>query len=402
MTKLAIDGGRPVRGTPFPPWPFYDADAIESAMLPLKSGKVNYWTGTIGREFEDAYAAYVGTDYAVALMNGSVALELALIALGIEPGDEVIVASRTFIASAGCVALRSGHPVIADVDKDSQNITAETIADVLTPRTKGIIAVHLAGWPCDMDPILALARDRGLWVVEDCAQAHGAKYKGRQVGSMGDVAAFSFCQDKIITTGGEGGMVTTNNHDLWEKMWSLKDHGKSFDAVYHRNHTPGFRWLHESFGTNGRMTEIQAALGFDQLKKLAVWLKIRRQNATFLTEAFSQIHGLRVAVPPADISHAYYKYYTFVEPDQLKPDWSRDRIMQSIMAEGIPSGSGSCSEIYLEKAFDRTPFRPDGRLPVAQRLGETSLIFMVHPTMTLDDMDDVVKAVQKVMRVAIR
>ena len=296
-------------------------------MLVLQSGRVNYWTGQEGRKFEEEYAAFVGAKYAVALMNGSVALEAALVALGMAPGDEVVVTSRTFIASASCVIMQGGRPVMADVEPVSQNITAETIAAALTLRTKGIIAVHLAGWPCDMDPIMNLAREKDLWVIEDCAQANGATYKGRQVGSMGDVAAFSFCQDKIITTGGEGGMVTTNSHDIWDKIWSYKDHGKSFDAVYHREHPPGFRWLHESFGTNWRMTEMQAAIGRMHLRKLPQWLTLRRRNAAVLTDGFSRIPGLRLTIPPPDIEHAYYKYYVFVEPAALKSDWSRDRIM---------------------------------------------------------------------------
>ena len=288
------------------------------------------------------------------------------------------------------------------MDPVSQNITAETIAAVLFPKTKGIVVVHLAGWPCDMDPIMNLAREKDLWVVEDCAQANGATYKGRQVGSMGDVAAFSFCQDKIITTGGEGGMVTTNRHDIWDKIWSYKDHGKSFDAVYHREQPPGFRWLHESFGTNWRMTEMQAAIGRVQLRKLPQWLTLRRRNAAVLTDGFSRIPGLRLTIPPQEIEHAYYKYYVFVEPEALKSDWSRDRIMTALMAEGIPCGSGSCSEIYLEKAFEGNGLRPAERLPVARELGETSLMFMVHPTLSVDDMEDVVRAMDKVMRVAVR
>ena len=296
---------------------------------------------------------------------------------------------------------------MADVDPVSQNITAETIAAALSPRTKGIIVVHLAGWPCDMDPIMSLAREKGIWIVEDCAQANGATYKGRQVGSMGDVAAFSFCQDKIITTGGEGGMVTTNRHDIWDKIWSYKDHGKSFDAVYHREHPPGFRWLHKSFGTNWRMTEMQAAIGRVQLRKLPQWLTLRRRNAAVLTDGFSRIPGLRLTIPPQEIEHAYYKYYVFVEPEALKSDWSRDRIMTALMAEGIPCGSGSCSEIYLEKAFRDSGQGPgargqEKRLPVAKELGETSLMFMVHPTLSVDDMEDVVRAVDKVMRGAVR
>ena len=402
MTQLAIDGGHPVRKNPFPPWPYYEKDEISSTMQALKSGRVNYWTGQEGRQFEDDFAAFVGTDYAVALMNGTVALEAALIALGTRPGDEVIVTSRTFIASASCVIMRGGYPVMADVDPVSQNITADTVAAVLTSRTRGIIAVHLAGWPCDMDPILELASSRGLWVVEDCAQAHGAVYKGRPVGSMGDAAAFSFCQDKIITTGGEGGMLTTPKRAVWERVWSFKDHGKNFDAVYHREHPPGFRWLHEAFGTNWRMTEIQAAIGRLQLRKLPLWMNLRRKNAAILTEGFSGIRGLRLTLPPEEVEHAYYKYYVFVEPEALKEDWNRDRIMAAIMAEGIPCGSGSCSEIYLERAFDGSACRPGERLPVAKRLGETSLMFMVHPTLTVDDMDDVVRAMKKVMKAAVR
>ena len=402
MTDLAINGGLPVRKETFPPWPFFDHDEIAAVSTVLQSGKVNYWTGEEGRLFEKEFAASVGVDHAVAVMNGSVALEAALVVLGMAPGDEVVVTSRTFIASASCVIMRGGRPVMADVDAVSQNITAETIAAALTPRTKGIIAVHLAGWPCDMDPIMNLAREKDLWVVEDCAQANGATYKGRQVGSMGDVAAFSFCQDKIITTGGEGGMVTTNRHDLWDKIWSYKDHGKSFDAVYHRQHPPGFRWLHESFGTNWRMTEMQAAIGRVQLRKLPQWLTLRRRNAAVLTDGFSRIPGLRLTIPPQEIEHAYYKYYVFVEPEALKSDWSRDRIMTALMAEGIPCGSGSCSEIYLEKAFDQGALRPKERLPVAKLLGETSLMFLVHPTLTDSDMVDTCKAVEKVMVMAAR
>jgi dTDP-4-amino-4,6-dideoxygalactose transaminase len=402
MTPLVINDRLPIRETPFPLWPFYGEDEISAAMRVLKSGRVNYWTGQEGRKFEEEYAAFVSTKYAVALMNGSVALEASLIALGMAPGDEVVVTSRTFIASASCVIMRGGIPVMADVDPVSQNITSETIAAALSPRTQGIIVVHLAGWPCDMDPIMNLAREKGLWVVEDCAQANGATYKGRQVGSMGDVAAFSFCQDKIITTGGEGGMVTTNRHDIWDKIWSYKDHGKSFDAVYRREHPPGFHWLHESFGTNWRMTEMQAAIGRVQLRKLPQWLTLRRRNAAVLTDGFSRIPGLRLTIPPQEIEHAYYKYYVFVEPEALKSDWSRDRIMTALMAEGIPCGSGSCSEIYLEKAFEGNGLRPAERLPVARELGETSLMFMVHPTLSVDDMNDVVRAMDKVMHVAVR
>jgi dTDP-4-amino-4,6-dideoxygalactose transaminase len=383
------------------PWPYYAEDEIEAAMLVLHSGKVNYWTGQEGRLFEAEFAEFFGCKYAVALANGTVALECALKALGIGPGDEVITTSRTYIASASCAVMLGARPVFADVDHESQNITAETIGRALTPRTKAIVAVHLAGWPCEMDDILALARERGIKVVEDCAQAHGATYKGQPVGSLSDVAAFSFCQDKIMTTAGEGGMVTTNSDELWNTMWSLKDHGKSYDAAYHREHASGFRWLHESFGTNWRLTEIQSAIGRLQLRKLPSWVEARRENAAILDECFSKLPGLRVTLPPEHICHAYYKYYSFVRPEMLRSGWTRDRIIEAIKTEGIPCFSGSCSEIYLEKAFPPA-WRPRTRLAVARELGETSLMFLVHPTLREEFMRATCTAVKKVMSAATR
>jgi hypothetical protein len=395
-SSLAIDGGPPIRTAAFAPWPFFHQEDIEAATAPLASGKVNYWTGQEGRRFEDEFAAFTGSGYAIALANGTVALELALRALGIVPGDQVITTSRTFIASASSIVMCGATPVIADVDTDSQNITAETVAPLINDKTRAIIAVHLAGRSCDMDPLLALACKHNLKVVEDCAQAHGATYKGRPVGSMGDVAAFSFCQDKIMTTGGEGGMLLTDDLDLWERAWAFKDHGKSYDAVYYREHPAGFRWLHESFGTNWRMSEMQAAIGRVQLRKLPEWTRIRQRNAAILEGSFSRIPALRITPPPPEAGHAYYKYYVFVRPEKLKQGWGRDRIMKSITAEGIPCYSGSCSEIYREKAFTEAGFGPVKRLPTAHELGKTSLMFMVHPTLTEQDMKDVCSAVEKV------
>ncbi len=381
------------------PWPSFTNEEAQAIQKVLLSNKVNYWTGTEGRLFEKEFAEHCDVNYAIVLANGTVALELALYALGIGPGDEVITTSRTFIASASCIVMRGATPVLADVDPVTQNITAETIRPRITARTKAIIAVHLAGWPCDMDPILELAREHGLKVIEDCAQCHGATYKGRPVGSLGDVAAFSFCQDKIMTTGGEGGMLTTNDEDIWRRAWEFKDHGKSYDAVYNRQHPPGFRWLHESFGTNWRLTEMQSAIGRIQLARLPEWTKVRRRNAEILTKGFRNLAGLRVTVPPPEIGHACYKYYVFVEPERLAEGWDRDRIMNAVAAEGIPCFSGSCSEIYLEKAFDG--LRPVTRFPVAKKLGETSLMFLVHPTLTEQDMLDTVAAVTRVMAAAI-
>ena len=382
-----------------PGWPVFDEEQIEAVTAVLKSGRVNYWTGQECRLFEEEFAAAIGTQYAVAVANGTVALELALKAMKIGNGDEVVVPSRTFIATASAVVACGGHPVVADIDHDSQNLTAESIQAAFTPRTRAIIPVHLAGWPADMDPIMALAADRNLKVIEDCAQAHGAKYKGKPVGSIGDAAAFSFCQDKILTTGGEGGMLTTNDPDIWEQAWSYKDHGKGWDAVHSPPNGRVFKWLHERFGTNWRMTEMQAAIGRVVLRRLPEWVNQRRRHAEILRTAFEDIGSLRTASPPVECYHSYYKYYGFLRSNHIRPAWTRDKIIKAVQAEGIPCGSGSCSEIYLEQAFDKS-LRPANRLPVARELGETSLMFLVHPTLSDADMELTAKVVAEVLHEA--
>ncbi|MBU2704603.1 DegT/DnrJ/EryC1/StrS aminotransferase family protein [Zooshikella marina] len=383
--------------TSFSPWPSYTNEEAEAVSAVLLSNKVNYWTGSECRQFEDEFAKWTNSKYAIALSNGTVALDLALIALGIGNGDEVVVTSRTFLASVSSIVNSGAIPIFADVDSSSQNITAESIEEVLSPRTKAILCVHLAGWPCDMDSIMNLADKRSLYVIEDCAQAHGAKYKGKSVGSIGHIGAWSFCQDKIMTTGGEGGMVTTNTHSLWNKMWSYKDHGKSWDAVYNRQHPPGFRWLHESFGTNWRMTEVQAVIGRIQLRMMNDWTLKRQLNAEAINNTCEKFDCLRVAKPGKGIHHACYKHYVFVKPEKLKDDWSRDRIIDEIIKKGIPCFQGSCSEVYLEKAFDNTNFRPSKPLPVAKELGETSLMFLVHPTLTADEIKKTCNVIRDVV-----
>ncbi len=384
----------------FSPWPSFSEEEANAARDVLLSNKVNYWTGNECREFEKEFAAWAGTKYSVAVMNGTVALDLAFKALDVGVGDEVIVTSRTFLASVSSIVNTGAIPVFADVSRDTQNITPESVREKITPKTKAILCVHLAGWPCEMDGIMALADELGLYVIEDCAQAHGAKYKGQSVGSIGHVGCWSFCQDKIMTTGGEGGMVATNDRELWSKMWSHKDHGKSWEAIYEREHPPGFRWLHDSFGTNWRMMEMQAAIGRIQLKRMADWSAKRLSNANKIWAISTKQLGLRVPEVPEYIDHAVYKAYVFVEPTQLKDGWNRNRIMEGINALGIPCFSGSCSEVYLEKAFDNTGFRPAISLPVAKELGETSLMFLVHPTLSIEEVEETCKAISTVMNQA--
>lgn len=383
-------------------WPVYDDEQIQDVVNVLRSGEVNSWTGPHVRNFETAYANHLGLKHAIGLANGTVALELALYVMGLNSGDEVIVTPRSFFASASCVPFMGGVPVFADVDVDTQSLSAETISAKLTPKTKGIIIVHLAGWPCDMPAIMELARKHGLWVIEDCAQAHGAEINGRPVGSFGDIAAFSFCQDKIITTGGEGGLIAMNEDTVWKKAWSRKDHGKSYDTVFNKPHPPGFRWLHEDHGTNWRMTSIQAVLGLRQLSRLEAWNKQRTRNAEVLISALHDSKGLRTPLPPPNLKHAWYRFYTFIRPELLKHGWNRDRVMAEINARGTQCFSGSCSEIYLEKAFRNGDVsNPFIMLPNAKALGETSLAFLVDPTLDETKMKKSAAVVQEVMSLAV-
>ncbi len=384
-----------------PPWPSFTEEEIDAVASVLRSNGVNYWTGQECREFEKEFADWCGTSRAVALTNGTVALDLALRGIGVGPGDEVIVTPRSFIASASSVVNVGAIPVFADVDFDSGNISPETINSAITDRTRAIIPVHLAGWPCDMEGIMALARANSLKVVEDCAQAHGASIGGRNVGSFGHVGAWSFCQDKIMTTGGEGGMVTTDDTEVWSTMWSYKDHGKSWNAVYGSHDLPGFRWVHESFGTNWRMLEVQAAIGRIQLHRLPEWTQRRTAVAERIRDAVAPFNSaLRMPTPPSGTVHAYYRQYGYVRPSGLKRGWPRDRIVAECQKRGVPVMQGSCSEIYLEKAFDNTPWRPEHRLPVARELGETSLSFLCHPTITDDNMQQICSNLEEVLEQA--
>lgn len=396
--KLAIEGGKPVRTAPFPWWPFFSEDEIAACVEALHSGRVNYWTGEQGKLFEREFAHACGCRYALAVSNGTAALELSLRALGIGPGDEVVTSSRTFIASASSVVLSGARVVFADVDRETQNITPETVRAALTPRTRAIIAVHLGGWPCDMDPIMELARERKLLVIEDCAQAQGASYGGRSIGSFGDAAAFSFCQDKIMTTGGEGGMIVSNREEVWERAAAYRDHGKS-NVSRSNGNAAGFPLVHDSIGTNARMTEIQAAIGRRQLKKVPEWIEIRRRHASALNERFVRVAALRTLfIPEMGIEPAFYRHYVFVRPERLRAGWSRDRITEAIRAEGVPCFVGSCGEVYLEKSV--ADMRPANRFPVARELSETSLAFLVHPTLTAEEMEDTCCAVEKVLACA--
>ena len=382
-------------------WPVFTLEEIEAVATVLRSEKVNYWSGNEGKSFEREFAAWCGSRNAIAMANGSLALSASYQAIGLGPGDELITTPRTFIATSSSAVLLKCIPVFADVDRDSGAITSDTIAPLITKKTKAISVVHLAGWPADMPSICSLASSHGIAVVEDCAQAHGAQIQvegsWQSVGSFAEVSAWSFCQDKIMSTGGEGGLVTTNSEELFENIWSYKDHGKTLEAVFAREHPQGFRWVHERFGSNFRLTELQSAIGRIQLRRMKEWNGLRTRNALILINALADCLAIRVPVPPAHLRHAWYKFHCFVRPDNLVPGWNRDRIAAEISALGYPARQGSCSEIYLEKCFKESGLAPTKRLPVARELGETSLMFLVHPTITKEQMEGYADAILSVL-----
>lgn len=381
-----------------PGWPSFSNQEAIAVSNVIKSNLVNYWTGDNCKEFEKEFSIWTGSKFSISLSNGTVALDLALIALGIKSGDEVIVTPRSFIASAASVVNIGARPIFSDVDPLTGNITAKNIREKITKKTKAVICVHLGGIPCEMDEIMKLSKEHKLFVIEDCAQAHGAQYKGRSVGSIGDVGAWSFCQDKIMTTGGEGGMITTNNKDLWKKMWSYKDHGKNYNLVTSSSTKTGFKWLHDSFGTNWRMTEMQAVIGRIQLKKMDKWNKIRQRNANAIIDSLNKFPGL-VEVPsfPNYTNQAFYRVYCYIKPSHLSKGWTRDKIIDEINSKGVPCFSGACPEIYREKAFVNSSFKLEGRLPNAKLLGENSLAFLCHPTLRLQDLRFMKSNIEKVL-----
>ncbi len=384
----------------FPTWPVFHDDEIAAVGAVLRSGKVNYWSGDQGALFEKEFAVFIGSTHAIALANGTLALEAALYGLGIGDGDEVIVPARTFIATASCVVMRGAIPVVADIDPFSGNITVASIDAVRSEKTKAIIVVHLGGWPCDMPAIMAYAELHGLKVIEDCAQAHGAEINGRKVGSFGHAGAFSFCQDKIISTGGEGGMLVTDDESVWRRAWSLKDHGRDYDEVFHRQHEPGHRWYCTSFGSNWRLTEMQSAIGRIQLRKLPQWISLRCHNACMLMDGLSGLAGLELPVPEQRVLHAWYRFYVRIDLSVLANGWNQDRIIAAIVAEGVPCFHGGCSEIYREKAF-ASMMRGSYPLPNAMLSGQRSLALLVHPTLTEEHMKRTIEVVHAVFQRAL-
>lgn len=358
-------------------WPYHSEDEISAVADVLRSGKTNYYSGPNGQAFEAEFAEYTGAKYAIAVTNGTAALELALHGIQIPRGSEVIVPCRTFMATASAVVTAGGYPVLADIDA-TLNVTVETLEARRTRNTSAVIVVHYAGLPCDMDAIMKWADYHDIVVIEDCAHAHGARINGRHVGTFGAAGCFSFCVGKTMSLGGEGGMVITNDENPYRRMGARRDHGR-YQMVGSKDMTE-FKWTVEAFGTNLRMTEMQSAIGRIQLKKLDDWVRRRNQIAA----AYDAILG---GIPtPTNKSHGRYMYMAYVD--------DRDRKMIELQGMGIAARLGGCPNIGHEAVFAGHSGAQE--CPVADELGKRTLSLPVYPTMTDRDVETVLKAVEAV------
>ncbi len=352
VKTLAINGGPKAVTTALPHWPQFDEDAIAAVTAVLRSGKVNYWTGLKGMEFEEAFAAWQGSTYAVSCATGTAALHVALSALGIGPGDEVIVPSYTFIATSFAVVQAGAIPRFADVNIDDHCISIASAEKLLSTRTRAIIPVHLYGNVCDMDPLMAFAKAHDLFVIEDNAEAFGGKYKGRKTGTIGHMAACSFCQNKTFTTGGEGGMVTTDDEGLAWQARSVRDHGYDVkDRLNLLALEQKLSYIHNRVGWNYRMTEMQSAIGLSELARIDAWnLPARRRNARILMDALCGLP--QVTHLPIDTPERRNGWYVCAfSLDIERMHCTIDEFVAAAAAEGAPCWRVFWPQCHTERAF---------------------------------------------------
>ncbi|MBP8132428.1 MAG: DegT/DnrJ/EryC1/StrS family aminotransferase [Candidatus Hydrogenedentes bacterium] len=350
--KLAIHGGAKAVDEPLPAWPCLDEKAIRAVRSVLRSGKVNYWTGPKGMEFEKRFAEWQGSKFAISTTNGTSALHTALAGLGIGPGDEVIVPSYTFIASSFSILQAGAIPRFADVNRDDHCLSVESAAKLINERTKAIMPVHLYGNVADMDPILALAKQHNLYVVEDNAEAFGGEYKGRKTGAIGDAGACSFCQNKTFTTGGEGGMVTTDNEEVAWRCRSFRDHGYNVrDRLRLLEMEQKLSYIHDMLGWNYRMTEMQSAIGLTELDRMDSWnMPRRRRNAQILLDALRDVpQVLHLPIDTPERRNGWYVFPITLDIDNMS--CNMEQFLQALGAEGAPCWKVFWPQCHTERAF---------------------------------------------------
>ena len=360
-------------------WPNFSEKLISKVNKTIRSGKINYTTGTYGKLFETKFSKFVGNKYSVAICNGTAALEVAIKSLELPKNSEIIVPARSFFSSASCI-VNTGHvPVFADVDLLTQNISLAEIKKKITKKTKAIICVHLAGLPCDMNNIKKLANKKKIKIIEDCSQAHGASIENRQVGSFGDISTWSFCNDKIISTLGEGGMISTNKKNLYDFSKKYINHGTNQKS---KKNFQKFLYNKDLFGTNLRITEIQSLAGLEQLKNLK---KIQKKRELFSKNFFDLISKYNnyfySYFPSQKIKSAWYRFYFFVRSDIRNYKKVRFKIINDFNQNHIKCFTGSCPEIYLEKSFRKLKNFKFIRLKNCKILGETSIALDVNHTL---------------------
>ncbi len=403
--KLAINGGTPVRTKPFPPFPIYGEEEISAAERVLRSGKFSRLSGVEAHSFEQEYAAWFGVKHAIGANNGTSAIHMALAALEIGPGDEVIHTSHCFIGTATPTAHNGATPVFADIDPRTFNIDPKSIEAKITPRTKAIVPVHINGCPADMDEIMDIARRHNLYVIEDAAQAHGALYKGKKVGTIGDVGCFSFWEDKLMTTAGEGGIIITDNDEIAKRAIMFQNHG---EAAADSSYYVGERlYHHEILGWNYRMNELQGAVGREQLKKLDASIEGRRRNAHMLTELFNEVEGILPPYEPEYVKHVFYKY--IIRLDRKVLDIDAKDFVAALQAEGIPCSRRYPTPLHKQPVFEKKrglgkgqfPFTDEvsygSGLPNCEELPHDLVRLLMNPNMAEEEVTDTVKAVKKVV-----
>jgi dTDP-4-amino-4,6-dideoxygalactose transaminase len=418
MSQLAINDGSKTVTNQLAGWPQFDEKAIAAVEQVLRSGKVNYWTGRKGMEFEQRFAAWQGSKYAVSVATGTAALHVALSALGIGPGDEVIVPSYTFIATSFSVVQAGAIPRFADVNLEDHCISVESAEKLVNRRTKAIIPVHLYGNVCDMDEILAFAKRHKLYVIEDNAEACGGIYKSKKTGTLGHIAACSFCQNKTFTTGGEGGMVTTDDEELAWKARSFRDHG--YDVKERLNlleMEQKLPYIHNMVGWNYRMTEMQSAIGLAELERIDTWnLPNRRRNARILMDALRERPEVKFL--PIDTEERQNGWYAMAfSLDIENMNCSIEQFVEAAVAEGVPCWKVFWPQCHTERAFREFnsfgqsgfPFRSKEytdaasvdytkvEVPNARWHERHTFSCFAYPTFTEDDMHQIACALVKVI-----